>query len=59
MISSAPTTSDHFVRRAKNVGIGRRRDEDYDLSLPGLLDDLMSKRSTREDEAQQRNVNDS
>jgi len=58
MISSAPTPSDQFMRRPKDVGVRRRCNEDYSLSLLGLVDDLMSHSSARQDKAQQHNVND-
>ncbi len=57
-IATASTTSDHFARRSKYVGVGRRRKEDYDIPLLGLYDDLMSNGSARKDKAQQNHVYD-
>ncbi len=55
-ISTASTTTDHFAGRPKYVGVRGRCNEEYDLSLLGLYDDLMSNGSARKDEAHQCNV---
>jgi hypothetical protein len=62
MISSAATTSDHFLRRSKDECVGRRSNEGYDPSLRGLLhylmSSLMSSGGACKDDRQQDNVND-
>jgi len=58
MISPAATASDHFLRRSKDECVGRRCNEGYDLSLRGLLHNLMSNDGARKNEAQQYTVND-
>ena len=50
-IPTASTTTDHFAGRPKYVGVRGRCNEEYDLSLLGLYDDLMSDGSARKDEA--------
>ena len=57
MISSTASTSDDFLRCSKDVRVGRRCNEGYDLSLLGLLYNLMSNGSADNDEAQQYHVN--
>ena len=58
MVSPASASTDDLFGGPENVGVRRRRDEGYYLSLAGWLYDLMSKSSGREKKSYQHNVDD-
>ncbi len=59
MISSSPSSTNDFSGGPEDIRIRRRRDEGYDLSLLGLLYDLMSNSSDRKNKTKDYNVDDS
>jgi hypothetical protein len=58
MISSAASSADNRSRGPEDVGVGRGRNEGYNLALLGLHHDVMPKSRPRKNKSDQYDVDD-